>query len=587
MTGHSQSKIGKLAIAYNTYFPTDWIEDQDWSQDKEKESFAFCNSNLNSFQKEFFIEVSKSILSGEYLIKDMQNDIENLTQPKEYQPIDSESILKQETYRRYRCLDNELTKVLIHYRAFILLMNTKTDGENHKYIVNAYFVDEEESSSIELFEYLIVFILRLCKIDHSLSYDERTIRNLILMRVDLEKLIEKNVDEIADIFRIALNKSSFLLKKLIYFKGKSEYVLNFKSYTIDDNSIDIKELQSLNDDFLFLHGEDEKGAMRCDRIFSLQDACNKRKAKSFEMILLMNKYKNHGSETQIDNLIENFERYSRSYSHQKEFNIFAINTIKNYLYNCRFSYLLKHKEFTYYQLIEKYTEIDNIQKLTGVQNFFPHYKVVDKLFSIIRHDIKQKKTDSELIVKEVASLEELIHRLEEKLSWSEENSFYPFQLPYRECRYRINNVILFMPSSFNKPINYQAIRKKVIQYKADFQLLKKEIEFFKEKKDIEVLKEEISSLKRKNIEIVGAFTAAITFLFGCVNIFSENKDSNIKVLVTNLIGLGLLLILFCCIIFILSIPQNEKLGSFCRNPRNILFTVLIIGSLIILYNIIT
>ena len=33
MTGHSQSKIGKLAIAYNTYFPTDWIEDQDWSQD--------------------------------------------------------------------------------------------------------------------------------------------------------------------------------------------------------------------------------------------------------------------------------------------------------------------------------------------------------------------------------------------------------------------------------------------------------------------------------------------------------------------------------------------------------------------------
>ena len=321
MKGHSQSKIGKLVIAYNTYFPTYWIEGQDWSQDKEKESFAFCNSKLNSFQNQFFIEVSKSILSGEYLIKDMQDDIENLTQPKEYQPIESESTLKQETYRRYRCLDNELTKVLIHYRAFILLMNTKTDGENHKYIVNAYFVDEEESSSIELFEYLIVFILRLCKIDHSLSYDERIIRNLILMRVDLEKLIEKNVDEIADIFRIALNKNSFLLKKLIYFKGKSEYVLNFKSYTIDDNSIDIKELQSLNDDFLFLHNEDEKGTMQCDRIFSLQDACNKRKAKFFEMILLMNKYKNHGSETQIDNLIENFERYSRNYSHQKEFNI--------------------------------------------------------------------------------------------------------------------------------------------------------------------------------------------------------------------------------------------------------------------------
>ena len=461
-------------------------------------------------------------------------------------------------------------------------MNTKTDGENHKYIVNAYSIaGGEESFSIEFYESLIVYIFCLCKIDHSLSYNERTIRTLILMRVDLEKLIEKNVDEISDIYRIVLNKSSFLLKKLIYFKGKSEYVLNFKSYTIDNDSIDIKELQSLNDNFLFLHGEDQKGLMQCDRIYSLQDACNKKRAKFHEMILLMNKYKNHGNESQVDNLIEDFERYCRSCSHKKEFDVFAINTIKNYLYNCRFSYLLKHKEFTYYQLIEAYTEIDNLQKLTGIQNFFPHYKVIDKLFKIARQDIKQNDTDSELISKEIASLEKLITKFQEKLDWSEENSFYPFQLPYTECRYRVNNVVLFMPSSFNKPIDYQVINERLMQYKTELQLLKREFEFFNEKKDIEKLKTEISSLKRKNIEIVGVFTAAITFLFGCVNIFSENKNTNLKLLVTNLMGLGLLLILFCCIIFILSIPHDEKIGSFIRKPRSILFAILIIGCLLI------
>lgn len=582
---HSRNKIGDLAIEYNKRFPIDWIENQDWIN-KEKESFATCRNALKDFQELFFIEVSKSILSGEYLIKDLQNNIESLTQPKDYQPIEGNSILKQEIFKQYRYLDSELTKVLVHYRAFILLMNTKTDGENHKYIVNAYYIDGEESFSIKLFEYLVIFILRLCKLDHSLSYNEQTIRSLILMREDLEKLIEKQVDEIGDIFKIALNKCLFLLKKLIYFKGKSEYVLNFKSYIIEDSNIDIKNLQSLNDDFLFLHGEDKKGEMQYSRVSSLQDACYKRKASFSEMILLMSEYKNHGSENQINNLIENFERYSQNYSNKKEFNIYAINTIKNYLYNCRFSYLLKHKEYTYHQLIEKYNEIDNIQRLTGIHNFFPHYKTVDKLFNIIKQDIKQKKIESALIAKEITTLEELVYKFEEKLSWSEENSFYPFQLPYKECRYRINNVVLFMPSSFNKPIDYQVIREKMMEYKTELKLLKKEIEFYNEKKKIETIREEISSMKRQNIEIVGAFTAAITFLFGCVNIFSENKNSDIKILIENLIGLGLLLILFCCIIFILSIPQDEKWSTFYKKPRNLLFISLIIGSLVLLYNIV-
>lgn len=39
-----------------------------------------------------------------------------------------------------------------------------------------------------------------------------------------------------------------------------------------------------------------------------------------------------------------------------------------------------------------------------------------------------------------------------------------------------------MPSSFNKPINYQAIREKLIQYKADFQLLKKKLNFSRKKR---------------------------------------------------------------------------------------------------------
>lgn len=579
------NSISQLGETYNTLFPTDWIELNDWSTEKEKDSFITCKSRINQFIEISFIKISKSLLSGEYLVRKCQQDIEALTQPKDYQPVEGESILKKEIYKIYRNLDDEFANILIQYRAFISSINIKTDGKAHKYIVNAYTLGTNRSFSIELYKYLKKYILFLCKIDHSLSYDENIITDLIFARYELsENIIRQYTGEIATLFKAAFNKCSFLLRKLIYFKGKSEYVLNFKTYTIEDNNIDIGELQLLNEKFLFLHGDDEKN-ISSDSIFTWQDACNKKKAKFHQMILLMNKYKNYGNEEQINNLIKDFNRYYKSFSPKGEFDRYAIDTIKNYLYNCRLSYLLEHRNYTYHQLLAEYNYIISIQQLTGIQNFFPHYKVIEIFFKLIRQEMKKDSLNKETITEELSKLEQLIGQFEEKLTWSEENSFYPFQLPYSECINKIDNVIVFMPSSFNKPIDYSKFYERLRQYKAELQLLKRDVDFFNEKRDIENLKLDISSLKRNNIEIIGAFTAAITFLFGCVNIFSENKNENIKVLITNISGLGLLILLFCCVIFILSIPKDEKFCSFFKKPRNVLFTIMIIGYLILLYHI--
>ncbi|MFR3550073.1 MAG: hypothetical protein ACLTTW_07595, partial [Coprobacter sp.] len=129
----TKSYIYKIAQLYDKNFPEEWIENQNWEgEETEKESFTSSNSLINNFQEESFILLAKSILSGEYLVRQLVPFIENLSQPKDYQPLESTSLLKKEIYKRYSNLDNELTTVLIHYRAFISSLEEKTDN-NHKY----------------------------------------------------------------------------------------------------------------------------------------------------------------------------------------------------------------------------------------------------------------------------------------------------------------------------------------------------------------------------------------------------------------------------------------------------------------------
>lgn len=574
--------ISKVSQLYDKNFSEDWIEKLSWETESEKESFATANISINKFQEKSFVLLAKSILSGEYLVRRLIPIIESLSQPKDYQPLESESVLKREIYKRYRNLDNELSSVLIHYRAFISSIDRKTDNNNHKYIINAFSIDREAPSINPLYQILINYILPLCRIDHSLSYNDKTIRDLILMRVELEKNMKLYSDEISKVFNVVSEKCSFLLKKLIYFKGKSEYILDFQVYTIDNNDIVIEGLRFLNSNFLLLH--EEESILENDKVYLWQDACHKRKAKFFQMILLMNKYKNNGNEEQINHLLEDFNRYCRGFNAKGEFDRFAIKTIKNYLYNCRFSFLLRHRKYNYSQLMEEFQYIESIQKTTGIQNFFPHYKTIGKLFEIIRTDIKNN-VERDTVSEELAKLEILINDFEEKLSWSKDCNFYPFQLPYSECLFRIENVALFIPSSFNKPINYTDIHNGFSQYKMELQALKREILFLDERREIDKLKNDMSTLKKTNIEIITGFTAAITFLFGCVNVFSENKNADIKLLVTNISALGLFLLLFCSVIYLLTTPRDESFKRFFSNPKSVISTLLAAGYLYLLLKI--
>lgn len=308
------------------------------------------------------------------------------------------------------------------------------------------------------------------------------------------------------------------------------------------------------------------------------------------MILLMKYYKDHKDtiEQQVQNLIAEFDHvYTRilpQFSNRR-FDVYALNTLKNYMYNCRLSFRMNHN-YTYEKLCSDMIEIEQIQRITHIKNFYPFKKAIAFLIKDIRNDFNNVSYSENTLAQKYQALNDYIHKFETAIHWCKEQHFYPVQLLYNECLKKDNNsgLIVFMPSSFSRPINYNKLEDELKQYKSEFGLMKGELNLQKEKARIELLKNEIDASKKSNIEILGLFTAVITFLFGCVNIFSGTNNTIISLSeqILHIMCLGIILLLFVSAIYILTIRRENELKNYLKHPRFILFGLSIIGYIIIL-----
>lgn len=78
------------------------------------------------------------------------------------------------------------------------------------------------------------------------------------------------------------------------------------------------------------------------------------------------------------------------------------------------------------------------------------------------------------------------------------------------------------------------------------------VEIETHKRTIESIKDKIAFSEKRVYEIIGLFTAVLTFLFGSINIFTSN-DQNIQQLIVNTSGLGIVLLLFLSV-FLMTSP---------------------------------
>lgn len=111
----------------------------------------------------------------------------------------------------------------------------------------------------------------------------------------------------------------------------------------------------------------------------------------------------------------------------------------------------------------------------------------------------------------------------------------------------------------------------------------------KEKKEVDNIKNSISETNKKAYDILALFSAAITFLFGTVNIFIANHDKSVLLLICNTMGLGVLLILFMCLYLLVSPVLIQRLNwkEYVKSIRfylGIIAIIIYMGLTCFLYN---
>ena len=119
-----------------------------------------------------------------------------------------------------------------------------------------------------------------------------------------------------------------------------------------------------------------------------------------------------------------------------------------------------------------------------------------------------------------------------------------------------------VPSTFSRAIDYSALFLYLNEAKQKEREIRMITINFKTSNKTKKIEEIVNRSEKRTYELLALFTGIITFLFSVVNIFTVNNNSDLKLLITNTMGLGFILLLFVGLIlltspaFLLEVPVS-------------------------------
>lgn len=512
-----------------------------------KKSYTQGKIKIDNFISRVFIAISKSVLKGEFL-HCSNNKLKDLCEISQDDILaDDPNKLKHDLQHRFRQFNNELSDIANIYRLHIQTIEDKIQLSECNYIVNAVSRHSPDFSIVQ-FQALYV-IIRVCFQEYELSYSNDYIQLLILQKDELTEIEKKQENkDIKDIIRLVLFKIDFLLRKLSHLSHNHiiTYFLNFKQQSIQaTNPSDTEyELDSYFQYFL------TPSTISQNKVSEWQEACTHKNAKVWHLVLLMRYYtKVTKSKMQIKNLLSHYNVLHTELLQEEmcRFDKYALKTVKNYMYNSQFSFITKDKNSTYQEVVGTLDEIIDLQYETQIHNFHPYKKAVVYFVSHIRCCIQKEEPLASIREKESYLSKTIIPKLDEAFKWCRQNQFYPFQLTQNDCNVPIKelSMILFSPSSFSRPIQYERLSEIIASLRMDVKALESEIQLYEEHRKIIAIKEEFEKSKRTQVEILGVFAALLTFFIGCLTIFTNaTKDVSILEKIKHISYLGIILLLF-------------------------------------------
>lgn len=547
---------------YEDTFQDDWIEQLDWSaDDRAKESLKKGRKIIARFQRFCFVRISKSLLGGEYVtfkksFESTKNKFEQYWTQEHFCPRNNENefafSLKNALYRQYEVLDNYLRSLFYDYTAFIISINERIDYANHEYIFKAKSLPVSSLDNFQYFTVLREVIFPLCYSEQHLSLSYKNLKRITILLQELEQIKSDEADEECKlVYTLAIYKATFILKKLLKKTDSFEVLIDITKKKITRANLPSipSELEQLFSYFENIH---EDQPYRESEMIDCQISISKDDGTFLEMARLMHYYCSQTkSMQQIENLLDKFETkfyklYNKSIKH--EFDKYALCTLRNFMYNCRLSYKIKQKDYTINSLQEDMNVIEGLQGETFVKNFYPYKKAIEFLIDKLKRLIEERNVQFDYGYA-ISLLEKYLITFDENILWCSTHCFYPIQLMLKECVICINGEQLILPSSISRPVDYDKLRSEQEKYRSDISYIRNSLIYIKDKKDTNAIKDELNSIEKRYLEVGGILTGIITFLFGTINIFTQNTSNPHHLLLATL-NLGILLVIFATLLII-------------------------------------
>ena len=580
-------KLDKLVSSARKLFPIDWLDRYDWEHLTEQELVLFYDK-INKYAEEAFIEIAKSILSGEYLIRPNIIDVLDKLQDNFCQepPVDRTNLYKSNIWDSYEEVSSLLRYNIKRYKQFIARLDNRYAHSIPRFIFSEFTKSSHKGKNHQMADYFDV-LFDIVGFDYMLSVDKESIRTLILHHSRINDLAESSFDdELKRVLGVLDQKALFLLKKLMI-EGTNEfdYLIESKLQHFNTSSCRIGFFSDFDTSFEFYR---RKEYTEDSFVRDLYQKSSEGKLRIGQMALLMKCYKDLSDTTliQIDNLIKDFDKKFEKLFKQhnsRKYDTYALRTLKNYMYNCRLSYKISKTDYKFEFLENDMQEIMNIQKATRIMNFYPYQKAIEFIITIVEKD---KELSRQTVESYLSRMDFYIRKCEEAINWCEEQHFIPIQNVYNESLSKVDGFgVVLVPSTFCRPINYDKRRHILSAHKTHALFLRNELSLREEREEIRAIQQQIDKSHWKNIELLSIFTAIITFLFGTVSFMSNGTSITITQQIYNIVAIGVVLLLFVSAISIVTMQRERKHADYWKHPRLYFLLLSIIISVVLIFHI--
>lgn len=501
----------------------------------------------NEFERFFFVQMNNAIFSGEYLVDDY---IEKVKEFENLLVVEGNVTLEDDIYR------SVIRICLSDLRDIIFRIQNKIKLRNEDVLVSLTTNDIKTSKedSYKYFGFFAKFALTLLYLDHTLI-DIKDYRKILIDRFNCLQVESSGLDneDLIEIFEKLKSKCSFLLKKT-FVKDKKKSLYYAVDYVVKNVDDIIKE-DKYNADFSSLFDGMYLERYGNEIVATYKENFEEKKFSAIAFIILAYYYRISDAKDvdRFDKLCEQFDDY---YELKRgclcRYDKYAFMSIKNYIYNCRFSYCLDLKDYTIEKLKIDIKNIEGIQENTGFQNYHPYKKAL----KFLDNYLSEHNSIAESVSEDIIKLYNDIFR-QYKVTYEKciQKHFCSFQLPINES---LTAKGIFFASAFSKPISPSKLKDAERDYRETKQYLKIRQRLSKREEEINKLSTQFQSFRRESFEYLGVFIAVITFLFGSVQLFGNDKIT-LKPILLNIVSLGIVLGMFMSLLYIVLYSKKCKI----------------------------